>query len=65
MNENPNNIVAEAIKKVFMDAKLLKTSDLNIIIEKLSGGNITEEDWKLMAELSLEKQGVEKNAKEN
>ena len=54
MIEKPDKIVAESIHKKLKEAKLLKDSYLSDIVDKLSSGNITEEDWKLMAELSIE-----------
>lgn len=64
MIEKPDKAVAESIQKMFTAKKLLKKSDSENIASKLSSGNISEQDWKLMAELSLENKG-EGNAKTN
>ena len=65
MIEKPDKIVAESIYEKLKEAKLLKETHLSGIVDKLSFGNISEEDWKLMAELSLEKKEGEKNAKKD
>lgn len=54
MIEKPDKIAAESIHKKLKEAKLLKDCYLSNIVDKLSSGNISEEDWKLMAELSIE-----------
>ncbi len=65
MKENPDRTVAEAIYNKFKEADLLNDKDLSKITEKLVNGNITEEDWNLMAELALDKKEGEKNEKKN
>lgn len=64
MIEKPDKIVAKSIYEKLKMAKLVKDTHLSGIVEKLSAGNISEEHWKLMAELSLESEGggdVKKN----
>lgn len=65
MIEKPDKIVAESIHKKLEESKLLKDNYLSGIVDKLSSGNISEEDWKLMAELSLESNKEECNVKKN
>ena len=62
MMDNPDKIVAEAIHKKFNEADLLRDSDLDKIIEKLTSGSISEEDWSLIAELSIGKNKGEESA---
>lgn len=65
MSECPDKIVAEKIKERFETDKILKDDDLNKLIYKLSEGNISDEDWKLMAELSLEKRDGDGNTEKD
>lgn len=60
--KQPDKIVAETIKEKLKVKKLLKDTHSSSIADKLSAGNISEHDWKLMAELSLETDGGESNA---
>lgn len=54
MIEKPDKTVADSIKIKLEEINLLKVTDLATIADRLTAGTITEEDWKLMAELSLE-----------
>jgi len=56
MNDNPDKIVAKAIKEEFEEKRIIRNSDLKTINDKLASGSINAEDWLLMAELSLENQ---------
>ncbi|GAX62375.1 hypothetical protein SCALIN_C31_0009 [Candidatus Scalindua japonica] len=65
MIEKPDKIVAESIHKKLKEANLLKDRYLSDIVDKLSSGNISEEDWKLMAELSIESNEGVSNVKKD
>jgi len=65
MIEKPDKTVAESIHNKLKEKKLLKDSYLSGIVEKLSSGNISEEEWKLMAELSLENNEGKGDAEKN
>lgn len=54
MIEKPDKAVADSIKIKLEERNLLKVTDLSTIADRLTAGTITEEDWELMAELSLE-----------
>lgn len=60
-NEKPDLTVAGIIKKEMSEKKLVTSKHLLDIETKLATGTITEQDWLLMAELSLENKG-ESNA---
>ena len=52
--EKPDKTVAEAIKKKLTEKNIIKDTHSSTLANKLSSGNISEQDWKLMAELSIE-----------
>ena len=54
MIEKPDKAIATSIKAKLEEKKFLKDTHSATIVAKLSAGNITEEEWKLMADLSLE-----------
>lgn len=62
--EKPDLTVAGIIKKELADKNLVTPKHLSDIESKLSTGTISEQDWLLMAELSLENKG-ESNAEKN
>jgi hypothetical protein len=65
MINKPDKVVAESIKTKLIEKKLIKDSHSTNIINNLSSGNISEQDWKLMAELSLENVEGKSDAQKN
>jgi len=63
--EKSDKTVADSIKAAFESKNLLKNTDLATIADKLTAGTISEQDWKLMAELSLENNEEDSNAKKS
>jgi len=59
MAKRPDEIVAENIAKEFKNLSLIQEDEISDFVQKLSNGNLSIEDWKLMAELIIEEEGAE------
>jgi hypothetical protein len=58
----PDEIVAERIAGEFLKNGLIEEAKMENFARKLSGGQMSSEDWKLIAKLSIEKAGETENA---
>ena len=65
MTKRPDEIVAENIANKFKTIKLLQDDKVADFVRKLSNGTLSTEDWKLMAELTVEKEGGANNGQKN
>ena len=61
MTKRPDEIVAETIGREFCIHGLIQLDKADEIVKKLGNGILSVEDWKLMAELTLEKKEVTEN----
>ena len=56
MTEKPDEIVAEKIVDEFQKRDLIREDKVEDFRQKLSNGDLSVEDWKLMAELTIEEE---------
>ena len=54
MTKRPDEIVAENIVERLKKDNLIPGNKVNEFTRKLSGGSLSIEDWKVMAELTIE-----------
>jgi hypothetical protein len=54
MTKRPDEIVAEKIVEKLQKNNLIPENRITEFTRKLSSGNLSIEDWKLLAELSIE-----------
>lgn len=62
MTQNPDEFVAEKIAGEFLKYGLIGEAEIGGFAHKLSDGQMSSEDWKLMAKLSVEKAEGTENA---
>ena len=53
--QTPNEVLAEQITEQLIIEKLIPEAKRAEILERLSKGSITTEDWKLYVEMAIEK----------
>ena len=63
MTKKPDEIVADEIIKKLKDQGLIEEGKEAGLLNKLSGGDYSVDDWKLLAELSDDNNEGAKNAK--
>ena len=56
MTEKPDEIVAEKIVDEFQKRDLIRKDKVEDFRQKFSNGDLSVEDWKLMAELTIEEE---------
>lgn len=56
MTEKPDEIVAEKIVDEFQKRDLIRKDKVEGFRQKFSNGDLSVEDWKLMAELTIEEE---------
>ena len=62
MTEKPDEIVAEKIVDEFQKRDLIRKDKVEDFRQKFSNGDLSVEDWKLMAELTIEEEEGNDNA---
>lgn len=52
--ELPNELLAKIVVEELLNAQLLLPTKANDLLNSLGSGKVTEEDWRLFAELSVD-----------
>lgn len=59
MTEKPDEIVADKIVDEFQKRGLIRKDKVEDFRQNFSNGDLSIEDWKLMAELTIEEEGLD------
>jgi hypothetical protein len=62
MTQEPDEIVVEKIASEFLKYGLIEEAEIEDFAHKLSDGQMSSEDWQLMAELSIKREEGTENA---
>jgi len=65
MSDSPDKVVADKIVSEFREKGLIREDRVEDFTRRLSSGNLSVEDWKLMAELAIEETEGSKNAQQD